>query len=474
MNSASHIDIGLPELFIRQMSELLDEERLHQLLRGLEEEPLTSIRVNTDKANVVPPHGEQVPWCCHGYYLPERPSFTFDPLFHAGCYYVQEAASMFLYHLLTQYVDKPVRMLDMCAAPGGKTTTAIDALPKGSVVVCNEPIRLRAQILCENIWKWGSGHVLVTNCYPKDYARSGLSFDVILCDVPCSGEGMFRKDKEAVAQWSPQLVENCQRLQREIVSDAWRCLRPGGLLVYSTCTMNTREDEENVRWICEELGGELLPVAVAEEWNISSSLLSGFDGDVYRFLPGFTRGEGLFMALLRKGESSSSETRGRKKAKGASKGHAASMPRQVLQWLKPAEDYQLMQHEDVFYAVPTMLQDDAQTAAAQLRLLSAGIPMGQMKGRDFLPHHALALSTVLSSDVFPRVDLNHNEAIAYLRRESVCLPADTPKGHVLLTYQQKPLGFVKNLGNRANNLYPQEWRIKNTSTPHREQTVVIG
>ena len=258
---------------------------------GLNEEAPVSIRINRLKSRgrSVAGTAVNVPWCGDGRYLPQRPDFTFDPLLHAGCYYVQEASSMFVHHVLRSLVSTPVLMLDMCAAPGGKSTAAASALPEGSILMSNEPVRARANILAENMMKWGSPDVIVTNNYPRDYVRSGLDFDVILCDVPCSGEGMFRKDEGAVEEWSPQNVDACSRLQREIVADAWQCLRPGGLLIYSTCTFNATENEENIRWIVDELGG--MPVG---------SLLADFTAPVYRFIPGCTRGEGLFMAVLRK------------------------------------------------------------------------------------------------------------------------------------------------------------------------------
>ncbi len=321
--------MNLPNTFIDYTRSLMGEERFSRFVAAFDEEAPTSVRLNPKKGSGLSSDVEvepekagtklngatPVPWCDGGFYLAERPNFTFDPLFHAGCYYVQEAASMFVWRALRQYAaesgaetsssieeqsssvaqqpsssiaqqsssvadtlsSRRLICLDMCAAPGGKSTAAMMALPEGSIVVCNEPIRQRANILAENIQKWGSPRVIVTNNYPADIARTGLVADVIICDVPCSGEGMFRKDEGAIAEWSVQNVENCARLQREIVAEAWKCLRPGGLMVYSTCTFNTKENEENVAWICSEMGAEVLPVDVEENWNIMGSLLDGFD-----------------------------------------------------------------------------------------------------------------------------------------------------------------------------------------------------
>ena len=406
----------------------MGEDLFAQFLRGLGEEPPVAIRLNPLKCYYMPlDYERRVPWCDAGFYLNARPQFTFDPLFHAGLYYVQEASSMFIHEVLRQLVTEPVLMLDLCAAPGGKSTTARTRLPHGSVLVCNEPVRHRAQVLSENMQKFGHRDVIVTNNLPRDFRKSKLKFDVVLCDVPCSGEGMFRKDEGAIREWSPQNVEKCWRLQREIVSDIWPQLSEGGLLIYSTCTFNTKENEENVRWICEELGAEMVTVDTQPEWNITGSLLPSFEGPVYRFIPGKSRGEGLFVAVMRK------------------KGTISSSP--VM---------------------------SATYAAAQksLRVLYAGVTTGTMKGRDLIPHPSLALLAALGKEDYPRVELSYQDAIRYLRGESITLPADTPRGFVIVTYYDIALGFVKNIGSRANNLYPDGWRIKSTYVPAEPPAVL--
>ena len=308
----------LPELFTEYTRQLMGEERFERYLQSFGEDSPVSIRLNQKKLAVgywqLAVSHEPVPWCRDGYYLKQRPNFTMDPLFHAGCYYVQEAASMFLDEVLRQASPIPSKggetysspsgrlgeVLDLCAAPGGKSTLLRAALPDDCVLYSNEPIRNRASILLENVTKWGYANHIVTNAYPKDYRKSKMKFDMILCDVPCSGEGMFRKDPATIREWSPQNVEKCWQLQRDIVSDAWECLNPGGLLIYSTCTFNTKENEENIRWILEEYDAEVLPIDVKPEWNITGSLLEGFNEPVYRFIPGISRGEGLFLCVLRK------------------------------------------------------------------------------------------------------------------------------------------------------------------------------
>ncbi len=403
----------LPKDFEDYTRGLFGEETYSRFLLSFQEKQPLSVRVNPFKPGR-DFDGTPVPWCRNGFWLAEKPDFTLDPLFHAGCYYVQEAASMFLYEVLRQHVTHPVTMLDLCAAPGGKSTLARAALPEGSVLFCNEPDHKRANILMENVQKQGHPDVVVTNNYAKDYRKAKLKFDVILTDVPCSGEGMFRKDENAISEWSVKNVVNCHNLQRSIIEDIWPCLNDGGLLIYSTCTFNTSENEENVKWIAETLGAEFVSVDTKEDWHIRRSMLEGFDKPVYRFIPGITNTEGLFMAVLRK---DGNETVSKQK---------------------------------------TNIGNLQKT----LRILHDGNPRPTVKGKDTIPAHAEALMTRLDKNRYPRVELTLDQALNYLRREAITLSEDTPKGYVIVCHNGYPLGFVKNLGNRANNLYPQEWRIR--------------
>ena len=398
----------------------MGEDRFNRFLGAFDEEAPVSIRVNRRKVkgesffsrkeedvpSPSPIPRQQVPWCPEGYYLSGRPQFTFDPLFHAGCYYVQEAASMFITHILRAVANSSLftlhsslNVLDLCAAPGGKSTAMRTVLPEGSLLVSNEPIPTRAQILLENITKWGWPDCIVTNNYPRDFRKAKTHFDIILCDMPCSGEGMFRKDPATISEWSQQNVEKCWRLQREIVADAWECLNPGGLLIYSTCTFNIKENEENVRWIIDTYDAEPIMIPTEPEWNITGSLLEGFDVPVYRFIPGITRSEGLFIcALVKRGVRS------------------------------------------VECGVRNVLRQNQ-----HLKVISL-----------LNPHSTLHET---------KVDLPYQDALHYLRGEALILPPDTPRGIVTVTYKGVPLGPVKNIGNRANNLYPKPWRIKTTHLP---------
>ena len=417
----------LPAEFITKTRQLLGEERFQCYMRAFEEEAPVSIRVNAQKCgDNYEVAGERVPWCRNGYYLPTRPNFTFDPLLHAGCYYVQEASSMFLDEVLRQHMPQgsPLMALDLCAAPGGKSTLLRAALPVGSTLFSNEPNPKRASILAENMAKWSADGCIVTNNYPRDYRKSKLKFDLVLCDVPCSGEGMFRKDEATIGEWSPENVEKCWQLQREIVADAWQCLCDGGLMVYSTCTLNTQENEENIRWMMEELGAKPLPVATQADWHITGSLLAGFDAPVYRFIPGLTRGEGLFMAVVKR---------------------PTPLPLPVREGSN----------------MPCKLK-----IPSTLKRVSTPLPH-----REGLGGGSAAGGGSPGSSRSP-LPLTYPQAISYLRREALVLPPDTPRGIIDVSYRGHVLGQVKNIGSRANNLYPKEWRIKSTYVPAEPQEVL--
>lgn len=448
--------MNLPDAFIQQTRALTGAGEYDKLAASLLQPSPVSIRLNNGKPFIAPPaEADRVPWCADGYYLASRPAFTFDPLFHAGCYYVQEASSMFAGQALRQYTTGVVRALDLCAAPGGKSTLMRSVLPGGSLLVSNEVIRSRSQILAENVIKWGHPGVAVTNNDPADFARLPHFFDIVLADVPCSGEGMFRKDPGAVSEWSPANVEICAQRQRRIIAGVWPSLKPGGLLIYSTCTYNTKENEENIGWIREELGAEVLPLDTPSGWQVTGNLLNG-DFPVYRFLPHKTKGEGFFLAVLRKGDE---ELRQAKYRPAGKKKNTAAI-RFPGQWLCHPEEYKFALNGSLITAFPTSLSDEMELLQNHLRVVHHGITLGEAKGKDIIPAHSLAMSTELNRDAFTSGDVSSEQAITYLRREAILLDANVPKGYVLLTYKNVPLGFVKNIGNRANNLYPNEWRIR--------------
>ena len=302
--------MALPIDFITRTRALLGNE-FDSFEAALQADVPVSIRINEKKGTPAPSTAgapcERVAWCETGYYLPERLSFTFDPLFHAGAYYVQEASSMFLEQAIRSHVKTPVRCLDLCAAPGGKSTHLAACLPEGSLLVSNEVIRNRSHILAENIAKWGNPNCIVTNNDPEEIGHLTHFFDVIVADVPCSGEGMFRKDTDSTGEWSVANVELCAGRGRRIIHDVWNALKPGGLLIYSTCTYNMEEDEENIHYITEELGAETLPIPIKDEWQITGPLK--YNHPVYRFFPHKTKGEGFFLAALRKADGETEEIR---------------------------------------------------------------------------------------------------------------------------------------------------------------------
>ncbi len=426
----------LPEDFKTLMRGQLGISAVEALFLGLEEEPVVSIRLNPLKVDKALPY-EPVPWCEHAYYLSERPSFTFDPLLHAGVYYVQEASSMFLDEVLRQYLpDGDLAILDLCAAPGGKSTLLRSRLSEGSLLVCNEPVRQRSMILAENMAKWGSPVCVVTQNLPEDFAHLVDTFDVVLTDVPCSGEGMFRKEEQALREWSMQNVDVCWQRQRGIVEDAWHILKPGGLLIYSTCTFNRFEDEDNVEWMVDKFGAELLLQR--------------------HFFPGRDRGEGFFIAALRKAGTL------RENAFVASKAQEIGSLR---------GNYKLLSTPTTRIAIPALHADLIEKLRRTMRVISCGVTVEEARGKDWLPSPQLALCTAYVRATYPEVALSYAEAITYLRHEALRL--DAPKGIILLTYRGYPLGFAKNLGARANNLYPQEWRIRSTYMPASPVDIVL-
>lgn len=465
--------MNLPIPFEESMRQLLGDD-YDAFREALLDEPAVSIRLNKSKCTATPSYAP-VPWATDSYYLPERPSFTFDPLFHAGSYYVQEASSMFVEQAVKQHLQEARVALDLCAAPGGKSTLLRSLLPEDCVLISNEVMRPRAQVLAENITKWGHPRCFVTSNYPTDFTPLGEIFDLILVDAPCSGEGMFRKDEVAVTEWSPENVEVCWKRQRDILTDIWPTLRPGGLLIYSTCTFNTQEDEENVRWMMDELGAELLPIDTDPAWSITPSLLPDVP-HAYRFLPGRTRGEGFFLAVVRKGEGASvaDAPRNAKPKKKEKKGKqpAIAVPTACKQWLDNSSSYTYKVIGTEVVALPCDMEPLYAALSEQLYLIKAGITLAELKGRDTLPAHDLAMSTALRAEAFASCELSYAEALRYLRREAITLPADTPRGFVLVAYRDIPLGFVKNLGNRANNLYPNEWRIRSGHLPEEEVQVI--
>lgn len=396
------------------------------LLAALDTPSPVSIKINRRKMPDCSPQDvagalgygdlKPVPWCAAGFYLPARPQFTLNPLLHAGVFYVQEAGSMFYESIVQELAADlpPGLVLDACAAPGGKSTSILNALSDGWTLVSNEFVPTRAAVLRENLLKWGYPDIVVTNSPVSALAKGGPLFSIVAVDAPCSGEGMMRKEPVARSQWSPGLVQQCAALQREILADAVDALLPGGFLIYSTCTFNTTEDDDNLQWLVDNFGLEPIQLRCAALVPGHADNLS--PNHAVRFMPHITDSEGLFVAALRK----PGELRPVRNPKA-----------KLSQLLKGC------------------------------KVLCDGYPKPVMKGKNLIPDPTAALDVTFDANKYPRADVDLTTALDYLRHNAITLPAGSPAGVTVLTYKGFPLGFVKNLGNRANNMYPKEWRIRN-------------
>jgi 16S rRNA C967 or C1407 C5-methylase (RsmB/RsmF family)/NOL1/NOP2/fmu family ribosome biogenesis protein len=448
--------MNLPEAFKKQIESSLGEEAT-SFYHALKSEVPNSIRINKNKYNHNFDQYERVPWCDLGRYLPERPVYTLDPAFHAGSYYVQEASSMLLAQAVKELrlSEKPLKVLDLCAAPGGKTTLLHDYLHPDSVIVANEVIKSRAQILKENCIKWGCKNVIITSCDPSHFAGSGLNFDLILTDAPCSGEGMFRKDPESINEWSPESVHHCSMRQKRILEDIIPCLNEGGYLIYSTCTYNDQENTDQINWLCNQHHLNPMPLLTCHNYGVRP--IEKNKGTGYQCYPHLVKGEGFFLSVLQNPKSASSHY----KVSSASKLRHLS-PKEVTPLLpfieeKYAKDVYLHPLGDCYYLSPA-LRDMAFIAQSKLNLQYAGVKLGSLNKSLFIPDHALALSSLISINV-PVVHLEYDQALSYLRRtlhstESEC------SGWQIAVYQGFNIGWFKQLVNRINNYYPVDWRIR--------------
>jgi 16S rRNA C967 or C1407 C5-methylase (RsmB/RsmF family) len=423
---------------------------------ALETEPPVSIRLNPAKPVAGLAEGQvPVPWHPQGYYLPERPVFTLDPLYHAGAYYVQEASSMLLGEVLRQVYPQqhPLRALDLSAAPGGKSTLLASWLPKGSLLVANEVIRSRVTILKENLDRWGYANTFTSSYDPEAFAGMNGFFDVVLVDAPCSGEGLFRKDPNAVNEWSEEHVQMCSARQRRILAAAVKLVAPGGVLLYSTCTYNEQENEQNAAWLAQEQKLTPLEVALPPEWGVAATGLG------YQLYPHRVRGEGFYIAAFRQTRASGFQGKPQRnftKLLPLAKRQEATLG----SWLERPEEYLFLKRPDeTVLCAPASLRQDLLVLD---RTLPQGVwlrEIGEFKGADFIPAHPLALSTLLSRQL-PFVDLDRDLSLQFLKKENISLPAGAPKGWLLARHQGLNLGWMKNLGNRINNYLPKDWRIR--------------
>ena len=443
----------LPLDFIENLHEQMSPEEVQQLCQSLESEPVTSIRLN-DKLDYLTfdADTEEVPWHEDGYYLSRRPQFTLDPLLHAGCYYVQEASSMFVGEVLHQYLKPDSIVLDLCAAPGGKSTLISQFLGNEGLLVSNEVVRQRVFILSENIQKWGNGNTVVTHNPAADFGNKLPElFDCILVDAPCSGEGMFRKDEGAVAEWSMRNVQECTERQCDILDDVWDALKPSGILIYSTCTFNREENEKNAQWIADELGADILPISHDPAWGITE----GKPG--YHFYPHKTKGEGFYICAFRKRGVATGAFRIPKQKNPVSE--TVEFKDIMQSWLQHPEQWTIRQQDRFVVAYPAKYKQLIEFLNSQFICISTGFGIGELRGKTVVPQHALAMLKDVNKNAFNKVELTLDQALSYLRNEALTLP-NAATGVVMVTYENVPLGFVKNVGNHCNNLYPKEWRIR--------------
>ncbi len=416
-------------------------------------EQVTSIRYNPVKGADMDALQDVVPWCSYGRYLSKRPSFTLDPLFHAGVYYVQEASSMFLWEALKQTIENKsgLHILDLCAAPGGKSTLLASYFTKG-LIVSNEVIKSRASVLVENITKWGSDNVVVTNNDAKDFEKLPGFFDVMIIDAPCSGSGLFRKDTEAIEEWSMENVLLCSLRQKRILSNAYKTLKQDGILIYSTCSYSAEEDEEIMDWLTDEFNVENIQLQIQKEWNIVETSSQKHHASGYRFYPDKLRGEGFFIAVFKKKDGDIFSNK-RSSIPTASKNKTAV----AKEWISSTNELTFIKQKETFIALPEIFLNDVALLQKHLYLKKAGVAAGSLKGKDFVPEHALALSVIANKNL-KKIELNKEQALQYLRKKDVNIESDA-KGWLLASYEGHNLGWMKVLHNRINNYYPTEWRI---------------
>lgn len=451
----------LPEQLIKSLEGIRDFDK-----RAFEDvhtspEQITSIRINPLKSIVMSEvdnsrltNRNPVPWSQYGYYLSERPSFTFDPLFHAGCYYVQEASSMFIEQALKQTADlsKPLKVLDLCAAPGGKSTHIQSLITKDSLLVSNEVIKSRANILKDNIIKWGGDNVVVTNNDPKDFARLENYFDVIVVDAPCSGSGLFRRDEEAIDEWSLNNVTLCCQRQQRILADVWPALKKDGVLIYSTCSYSKEEDEEILDWLEREFIVASLQLKVDKDWH-TTEVRSEIGAYGYRFWPYKIKGEGFFIACFRKMEDEdAADLKSRHKMEVITK-----KEKETIQPFIADSDHFFIKNNGIVYAIPSSLKEEINLLLGMLKVQYSGTIAGELFGEKFVPAHSLAMSSLVSNTI-PSVELDKENAIKYLQRKELMISAKE-QGWMLVKYQGFNLGWIKVLSNRINNYYPKELRI---------------
>lgn len=482
--------LDLPKPFLKRVQHQLGDE-FPAFLEALNAPPMVSLRLNPNKQGASFPKSQPIPWCEQGCYLPERPHFFKDPLIYSGAYYVQEASSM----LIAQMVDfsEDLRILDLCASPGGKSTLLASRMSPGSFLLSNEVVGNRARVLHEVMTRWGQANTAVSCNHPRDFMAIENFFDLIVVDAPCSGEGMFRKDPAVIDTWKPSVVHSCAERQRDILAQVIRALRPGGRLIYSTCTYNEEENEQVVQWLLDLDPGQfrIVPQKFPAEWGLKPGVTEGYDADMqftYHCYPHKVRGEGFFMACLEKmrvGRNDSSRSKLKSRSAKFRKGKSASgrkgkggkndrdserhKPKRDLtkadlklagEYLRDVEQYELVGNAGVVEAIPQHIAADVERLRESLRLIKAGIALGIPQRGKFQPDHGLAMSEMVAEAV-PVIEMDAGQAMRYLSRDELQLAAPDIRGWAIVAHKGRNLGWIKVLENRINNHLPKHLRIRN-------------
>lgn len=397
---------------------------------------------------------EPVPWCEYGFYLYERPAFTFDPLLHAGAYYVQEASSMFLNEVFKQTcpANSNKKILDLCAAPGGKSTLLASYFKNG-LVVCNDAIKQRTNILYENLTKWGSDNVVVTNNDAADFRRLENYFDVIVVDAPCSGSGLFRKDADAINEWNENNVALCSERQQRILADVYPALKQNGILVYSTCSYSAEEDENILDWLKNNFDVDTIQLKLKDEWNIVESQSAKHTFYGYRFWPHQIKGEGFFIAALKKNDGKELNYNSQKNLLNKASNKEAAVASNYM----VEGDWFFFNQKENIKVINNRWKNDVSMLSKNFYIRKAGTDLGEVIRDELIPHHELALSTIIN-DTIQKTELTIEQALQYLRKKELHIESSC-KGWTLSTYKSYPLGWFKFLHNRVNNYYPTNWRI---------------
>ena len=424
-------------------------------LRAHAEPAVTSVRLHPLKGAGTTIAGDKIPWCDDGILLKERPVFTLDPAYHAGAYYVQEASSMFLEHAWKHTVDdnSRLRVLDLCAAPGGKSTLIAALLKPGSLLLSNEVIRTRASILEENMVRWGYPNTWVVCNDPRDFGSLEGYFDAMIVDAPCSGSGLFRKDARALNEWSEDNVALCSARQKRILADVWPSLKQNGIIIYATCSFSLEEDEQILDWLATEYDCETVSVPVPETWGISEvvSPFRRFSG--YRFFPGKVKGEGFFMAVIRKTGNAGSPKPVKFKTTNMSR-----IAEQTAHLLLPGERQFIEWNKDMFSALHPDHLPDWHLLSKALYFRKVGLNIGSPSAKEWLPAHDIALSVDASGSI-PAINASREQALQFLKREDFGA-GEGEKGWRLVKFNNLGLGWIKCIGNRSNNYLPKHWRIR--------------